>query len=85
MLTGASFGLGLATARALAEMGPHTVLVCRDRGRGKAALGGIVETTGNRDVELMLADLSSQDAIRGLADRFWPKSARCIYGRSVSA
>ncbi len=73
MITGASSGLGLATARALAEMGAHTVLVCRDRGRGEPALSEIVETSGNRDVELMLADLSSQDAIRGLADRFLAK------------
>ncbi len=56
MITSASSGLGLATARALAAMGAHTVLVCRDRGRGEAALGEIVETTGNGDLELMLAD-----------------------------
>ncbi len=70
MVTGASSGLGLATATALAHMGARTVLVCRDRGRGEAALSQIVQTTRNRDVEVMLADLSSQDAIRKLAGEF---------------
>ena len=70
VITGASSGLGLATATALAQMGARTVLVCRDRARGEAALNEIVQTTRNRDVELMLADLSSQAAIRKLADDF---------------
>ncbi len=73
MVTGASSGLGLATATALARVGARIVLVCRDRGRGEAALSQIVQTTRNRDVELMLADLSSQDAIRKLAGEFLAK------------
>ncbi len=73
MITGASSGLGLATATALARMGARIVLVCRDRGRGEAALSQIVQTTRNRDVEVMLADLSSQDAIRKLAGEFLAK------------
>ena len=50
MITGASSGLGLATARALAEMGAHTVLVCRDRGRGETALSEIVRAEVDEDL-----------------------------------
>jgi NAD(P)-dependent dehydrogenase (short-subunit alcohol dehydrogenase family) len=45
-------------------------MVCRDGARGEAALREIVEETGNRNVELMLADLSSQQEVRRLARRF---------------
>jgi NAD(P)-dependent dehydrogenase (short-subunit alcohol dehydrogenase family) len=46
------------------------VMVGRDRGRGEAALAEIKEKSANASVDLMLADLSSQEDIRRLADNF---------------
>jgi retinol dehydrogenase-14 len=45
-------------------------MVGRDRGRGEAALAEIKERSANASVDLMLADLSSQEDIRRLADEF---------------
>ena len=70
MITGASSGIGRAAAMGLAGLGASLVLVCRDRGRGEAALTEIRERTGNADLTLMLADLSSQAQIRRLAREF---------------
>ena len=70
MITGASSGIGKAAAIALGGMGASLVLVCRDRGRGERAVSGIREQSGNPDVTLMLADLSSQAQIRHLARDF---------------
>lgn len=70
MITGASSGIGRAAALGLAGLGTSLVLVCRDRGRGEAALAEIRERTGNTDLTLMLADLSSQAQIRRLARDF---------------
>jgi NAD(P)-dependent dehydrogenase (short-subunit alcohol dehydrogenase family) len=69
VVTGASSGIGLVAARELACLGANVVMVCRDGKRGEAALHDVVESSGNRDVELMLADLSSQQEIRRLARR----------------
>src|SRR5262245_32512697 len=70
MITGASSGIGRAAAAALAGLGASLVLVCRDRARGEATLTAIRERTGNRDLTLMLADLSSQAHIRRLAREY---------------
>lgn len=70
MITGASSGIGRAAALALAARGASLVLVCRDRTRGEGALAATREATGNRDLTLMLADLSSQKDIRELANAF---------------
>jgi NAD(P)-dependent dehydrogenase (short-subunit alcohol dehydrogenase family) len=70
MITGASSGIGRATALALAAMRAQLILVCRDRGRGEDTVGEIAARTGNRSVQLLLADLSSQASIRQLADTF---------------
>jgi NAD(P)-dependent dehydrogenase (short-subunit alcohol dehydrogenase family) len=70
MITGASSGVGRATALGLARLGATLVLVCRDRGRGEETVGEIRDTTGNHAVTLMLADLSSQQSIRALAREF---------------
>src|SRR5262245_32436528 len=69
MITGASSGIGRATALALAQMGATLVLVFRDRGRGEEAVAEIHRKTGN-SADLMLADLSSQESIRLLAHQF---------------
>ena len=70
MVTGASRGIGKATAAALAGMGAHVVLVCRDRERGATAQGEIRAQSGSESVEVMIADLSSQRQIRQLAADF---------------
>jgi retinol dehydrogenase-14 len=70
LITGATSGIGRATAMGLANMGAGVVMVGRDRGRGEAALADIREKSANASVDLMLADLSSQEEIRRLADDF---------------
>ena len=67
VVTGANAGIGLETARGLAEMGATVVMVCRDRQRGEAAQSEIKQTSGNDRVELMICDFSSQASIRGFA------------------
>lgn len=67
LVTGASSGLGKAIAQALAAAGVRVLLLARDRGRGEAAQAELIEATGNRSVDLLLADLSSQAEIRRLA------------------
>lgn len=73
IVTGANTGIGKATALGLAKMGATTVMVCRSRERGEAALGEIKRESGNDAVSLVLADLSSQAAIRHLAREFTSK------------
>ena len=67
VVTGASSGIGRATAGALRRMGATLALVCRDRGRGEEALAGLRAERGEAAVALFLADLSSQADIRRLA------------------
>lgn len=70
MITGASSGVGRATAIGLARFGATLVLVCRYRARGEETVAAIRDTTGNPAVTLMMADLSSQQSIRALAREF---------------
>jgi retinol dehydrogenase 14 len=67
LVTGASSGLGLVTARVLAERGARVIMVCRDEGRGRAAHDQIARVAGGEPPELRMADLASQAAIRNLA------------------
>jgi retinol dehydrogenase-14 len=70
MVTGANAGMGKEISLGLARLGATLVMVSRDRTRGEAARSDVQEQTGNRDVELLVADLSSQQSIRKLVKEF---------------
>jgi NAD(P)-dependent dehydrogenase (short-subunit alcohol dehydrogenase family) len=73
LVTGASSGIGKATALGLANMGATVVMVCRDANKGQAALAEIKRKSSSSSVDLLLADLSSQEAIRRLASEYKSK------------
>ncbi|MHB0858783.1 MAG: SDR family oxidoreductase [Anaerolineae bacterium] len=68
VITGATSGIGAATARGLARLGATVVAIGRNPHRGAAVVHSIRRETGNRQVFLQLADLSSQRQVRILAD-----------------
>lgn len=73
MLTGANSGIGKATALGLAEMGTRIVIVCRNKERGEIAQQEIIEKTGNKNLDLLICDLSSQEQIHKLVSEFKQK------------
>jgi retinol dehydrogenase-12 len=64
VITGASSGIGLETARALAMQGARLALVVRNRGRGEAAIASIKADAPNAELALVMADLESLDQVR---------------------
>jgi NAD(P)-dependent dehydrogenase (short-subunit alcohol dehydrogenase family) len=63
IVTGANSGIGLPTARALAEAGAHVVLAVRDTAKGEAALESIPG-----DCEVRRLDLADLASIRAFAE-----------------
>lgn len=76
LVTGANAGIGKATALGLAKLGATVVMVCRDRNKGEAAQTEIKAVSGNQSVDLLIADLSSQQSIRQFAQEFKDKYQR---------
>ena len=70
LITGGTSGIGKATAMALAAMGANVVVVGRNQERGEAAVGEISARSHSESVDLLLADLSVQGEVRGLAEEF---------------
>jgi NAD(P)-dependent dehydrogenase (short-subunit alcohol dehydrogenase family) len=90
LMTGGSSGIGLAAARELAARGADLSIVVRSPARGEAAAAEIQAAGAGRPVDLLLADLSSQAAVRRLAAEVlerYPRlevlvnNAGAIYGR----
>jgi NAD(P)-dependent dehydrogenase (short-subunit alcohol dehydrogenase family) len=67
VITGASGGIGKATAAGLAAMGADVAIVGRDRARTEVAAREIGGAGGGR-AEAFAADLSSRSEVRRLAD-----------------
>ena len=67
LITGATGGIGKATANGLAALGASVAITGRDLGRVEAVTAEIRGATGNRDVRAFAADLSSQAEVRRLA------------------
>ena len=58
IVTGANSGIGLETARALAEKGATVIAGCRSEERGQAAVQSIREAHPEADIEFMKLDLA---------------------------
>ena len=76
IVTGANSGIGKETALGLAQMGARVIMVCRNAEKGKAALEEIRQEFGSSQVDLMIADMSSQASVRALADQIQRKYPR---------
>jgi NAD(P)-dependent dehydrogenase (short-subunit alcohol dehydrogenase family) len=73
LVTGGTNGIGKSTALALARMGATVVIVGRDAQKTAQVVQEIRSATGNERVNSLLADLSSQQDIRRLANEFKSK------------
>ena len=67
VVTGANSGLGMQTARALAEHGAHVVLAVRNLDKGREALAGISERVPDAKLSLQQLDLASLTSVRAAA------------------
>jgi NAD(P)-dependent dehydrogenase (short-subunit alcohol dehydrogenase family) len=68
LITGANSGLGLATAKALAQRSFDLILVCRSEDRGKKAQAAVQQANPAVKVDLFLVDLADLDSVRQVAD-----------------
>ena len=76
LVTGATSGLGLVTAEGLARLGATVYMIIRNEGKGRWVREGIIRRTGNENVHLEIADLSSLASVRALAKRFLDRESR---------
>jgi NAD(P)-dependent dehydrogenase (short-subunit alcohol dehydrogenase family) len=76
IVTGANSGIGKETALGLTQMGACVVMVCRNAEKGKAALEEIRRESGSSQVDLLIADMSSQASVRALAEQIQRKYPR---------
>jgi len=68
VVTGASNGIGLVTARSLASLGAEVVMVARDPRRGEVARRSVIAESGNERVSLLLCDFADLGCVRDVAD-----------------
>lgn len=76
LVTGATAGIGLETARGLAKMGAHVVIVGRNEDKAAATVADIRRTTGNQNVEALIGDLALMSEVRSVAAAFKAKFDR---------
>jgi retinol dehydrogenase 12 len=70
LITGGTNGIGRTTAQGLARLGATVVIVGRNAQKTNQVVAEIRSATGNPNVDSLLADLSSQQAVRRLASDF---------------
>ena len=69
VVTGASSGLGLATARALADRGAELILVMRNQARAAEVVAQLRADSGNEAIRAEITDLASMRQVDALVER----------------
>ncbi len=69
VITGASSGIGVETARALLSAGASVILAVRDTGKGEKIAAELRESTGNQKAQVIELDLGSLAQVREGAGR----------------
>ncbi len=70
LVTGATSGIGLATARALAALGAQLIITGRNPTRMEQAVAEIRRAADNAEVHALLADFADLSQVRRLAEAF---------------
>ncbi|CEL56397.1 hypothetical protein RSOLAG1IB_07783 [Rhizoctonia solani AG-1 IB] len=78
IVTGANSGIGFEAAHALAQMGAHVILACRNRSRAEDAKKRIIESTGNFRVEVEILDCASFTSVRAFLSRWKERESRRV-------
>src|SRR5690349_13965918 len=67
LITGSTAGIGRETALELARRGAHVALVGRNAAKAERVAAELQGQSGNRQIDVLVADLSAMEAVRGLA------------------
>ncbi len=70
IVTGATSGIGLETARSLAQEGYTVVMACRDKEKGACLAAEIIEQSGNPNLEVLHAEMASLQSVKTFAEFF---------------
>ena len=71
IVTGATSGIGIPTATALARTGCSLVITARDPAKGQEALEAIRKDSGNGEVTVRALDLCSFESVKSHVGGFW--------------
>jgi len=76
LVTGASAGLGIETAKTLAGAGAQVVMLARDQGKLDAAVAGILEQQPDARIDTQLLDLADLASVRSAASSLLQRFAQ---------
>ncbi len=76
LVTGATSGIGEVTARTLAQQGAQVIMLARNPEKAATTQQSIIATTGNQQVDVVLADLSVLQQVRTVAAELHAKYPR---------
>lgn len=76
LVTGASSGLGIETARALLSAGAEVILAVRDTAKGERVAQDLRAATQNKRAHVLAVDLGSLASVRQAAEHFHARWAQ---------
>lgn len=74
VITGADGGMGSEITKAVAMAGYHVIMVCYTSFKGEEKRSRIILDTGNEDIEVVQADLSSMESVVNAVDKIKDKT-----------